>query len=666
MFAPASAARPVVITLLFATVPEGVIAADATGDASALPTVTVNAHPLGDHGNLELAHPASVVNAAALRERRRSGIGQALEAIPGVQTSDFGPGASRPIIRGLGGPRVRVLQDGLGSMDVSGLSDDHAVALDILSVEQIEVLKGPATLLYGSGASGGVVNLSTDRLPLIQPDTFHSRLDLRYDSATVERQVGVHVDSPLGPFALHVDGVTRDSNNYLSGAGRIANSAVELGNYAVGLGYIGERAEFAVGHERFDSNYQIPGDVGFIVLQQRRYTARARLHDPLPGLNDINARFGYGEYAHTEFEDIGIAGTNFDNDECELRVEAEHEAILDWRGVVGVQHIGRDFGALGEEAFVPEPVERRDTGVFWVGERDSADWHYELGLRGEVSNNSTEGGLAASDFLVWSGSAGSTWRFAPAYSVALAYTFAERAPAIEELYANGAHAATGTFEVGSTAITPEQAHNLDLTLRRLQGRFNFQTSVYANRIQDFIYLEAVDADADGTPDLVDAEGRPDPAGEFDSVRYTQADAWFVGAELEAGYRLLDDARGSLDAVLRLDAVHARRDGGERLPRISPFRIGGGLNWVRDAWTADVDVTRVADQNDTAPGETATEGYVLVELGVGWDTAIGNLDYHFHARGTNLLDATARRHTSFLKDQAPLPGRALMTGVSVSF
>ena len=654
-----------VITLLCGLVSHWASATESLGE------VIVQAHPLGDHGNLELARPTAVVDGADVRERRRGGIGQALEGVPGVQTSDFGPGANRPIIRGLGGARVRVLQDGLGSFDASSLSDDHAVAVDTLSAHQIEVLKGPATLLYGSGASGGVVNLVTDRLPLALPDTFHSRLDLRYDSATVGRQVGLHVDAPVGPFALHLEGITNDSNSYRSGAGKVPNSATEADNFAAGIGYIGTRAEAAIGYERYSTDYGIPGEAGFIILHQDRYSARVRAREPLPGVTQVNARLGFGDYGHTEYEEVGIAGTNFDNREYETRIEAELKPLIGWRSVLGVQHQGRDFLADGEEAFIPNPIERKDTGVFWVGERDHGAWHHELGLRGEVSDNRSEGPEPSRDFLVWGGSAGSTWQFDPRFGLSFAYTYAERAPAIEELYANGAHAATSTFEIGSVDLSTEQAHNLDLTLRKFTGRWQFQWSVYANRIQNFIYLDGVDSDADGETDRVnvdEATGLPtlDLAGELLSVQYRQADAWFLGTEAEAGYTLFDDARGLLDVLVRADVVNARLDGGERLPRIAPARIGGGLAWSRGAWEADLDVRRVLRQGETAPGETATDGYTLLDVGVAWDTAIGPLDYRFYVRGANLLDATARRHTSFLKDQAPLPGRALLTGLSVQF
>lgn len=665
---PTRGARFVItFALPFATV------GSPAGAIETLETVEVQSHPLGDHGALELARPTAIVDGQRLRERARPGVGQALEGVPGIHTSDFGQGASRPILRGLGGPRVRVLQDGIGSLDASSLSDDHAVALDTLAVRQAEVLMGPASLLYGSGASGGVVNLVTDRIPMTQPKDFDARLDLRHDSATVERQTGLQIDAPIGPFALHLDGVDRDTNSYQAGNGKVPNSAVQLDNHAVGVGWFGTRTELGVGHERFATLYGIPGGEQSIDMASDRYSARAVMSDPLPGLTRLTARVAHVDYAHTEQESedgaVEIAA-QFNNRETESRVEALHEAIFGWRGAVGVQHIARDFSATGAEAFVSGPIDRHDTGVFWVGEHDRGAFHHELGLRGEVVRNHPRAAQGPdTDFLVWSASAGSTWQFQPTWNVALAWTLAQRAPAIEELYANGPHGATGTFEVGQTDLSPERSNNVDLTLRRRSGRVELTASLYANRIEDFIFLANVDANGDGVTDRLDERGLPaDPEAEasFLSTRYAQQDAWFAGAEAEAGVRLIEDGRGELNASLRFDAVQARLDGGARIPRLPPIRVGGALAWTRGPWAADLDLLRVARQEVTAIGETATDGHTLLEFGLARDARLGGVDYRFHARGLNLLDETARRHTSFRKAQAPLPGRSLMAGMSVSF
>jgi iron complex outermembrane receptor protein len=648
-------------------------------------TITVEASPLGRSAD-DLVQPVDVLAGAELDRKRRATIGEVLEGEPGVASSDFGPGVGRPLIRGQGGARVSVLENGIGAMDVSTVSNDHAVGVDPGSAEQVEIIKGPATLIYGSAASAGVVNVVNRRLPTELTPGFNGDLDLSYADNAAERQARTDLNYGVGGFQLHGDFSGRKTNlfevpenAFADGSApdpdRIPNSAVKTGSGAVSVSRIGEVGSVGVAVSRFEDRYGIPlEEEAFIDLKQTRVDALGMLRAPLPALESLKLRIGANNYEHTEFEAPHEPGTRFDNDEIEARVEAVHVPFAGFRGVVGAQLIDRDFQAIGDEAFVP-PVKTQALGAFWIEEREFGVNRIELGLRVEVQQQELKESDPRPDVdhTPLSISAGWIRDLGDHYHLRLNLAHSQRAPAAEELYALGPHLATGTFERGDTGLSEETSNNVELGIDKHDGRWTWNASVYYNRINDYIYLLEADEDGDGVPDQVTADGEPfdpDAGGEEEEplrlVDYRQDDAIFTGFEAETAYRLLT---GPLHLTGRLfaDSVRGRLDGGPDLPRITPARIGFALEGRQGAFSGGLNLMRVLRQDHVAPLETETDGYSLLSADLGYTLRGGEgTATTLYVRGRNLLDEEARRHTSFLKDFAPLPGATITVGFNVRF
>jgi len=635
-----------------------------------LDAITVTARPLGSQRVEDISRPVSVLSGDELRRRQAATLGETLGREPGVSASFFGPGSSRPIIRGQGGPRVRVLRDGIGTLDVSTISVDHQTSIEPFQADQIEVLRGPATLLYGSGASGGLVNVATPRIPETVPE-FEVGLHARHESASEGEVAGIRARGGIGPVALHFDGLTRDADDYEAERGTVENSFVETDDANLGASWVGSRGFIGVSYGRYESEYGIPidpdepGERPFIDLEQDRLDIAGRLDNPVSGLRSIDFRLGYNDYEHVEFEGPGEPGTEFDNEAVETRLAFNHDALGDFVGTVGVQHLYRDFAAVGEEAFVL-PADQQSTALFAFEQRDFGDWSIEFGARAErqTIDPAASTGIGDIDHDVFSLSGGALWRFTPGYALGINVSRNERAPAIEELLADGPHLATGTFEIGDPGLDEETANNIDLSLRKTGGRLTWRGNLFVNFIEDFVFLAEQDRNGDGVADEVDDEGNP--GGELLLVEVAQDDAVFYGMELEVGYTLIEDRRGTLNLRGSGDWVRAEFDGGDNLPRISPARVGAGIEYQRGRIRADIEGFRVFEQDSTAALETSTDGHTMIDAGVSYTLAAGATESRLFVRGTNLLDEDARRHSSFIKDRAPLPGRSAIVGVDITF
>lgn len=633
--------------------------------------IVVTARPISRDAS-HIPQPVDVLTGVELQEKMASSLGETLAREPGVSASGFGQGASRPVIRGLGGGRVRMLENGIGSLDASTISADHAVGIEPLHAEQIEVLRGPATLIYGSDAFAGLVNVVNGRLPTTPDMPARFQADARYNSALEERVVALRADGSVDEvLGLHFDGLHREAEDYESGAGKVANSHLSTDDVSLGAGLNGERGHLAAAFGRFSTRYGIPPSPAeadatpFIDLDQDRVDLTGMLVEPLPGLESAAVRIGYVDYEHTEFEAPREPGTRFTNNEWESRLDLRHASLGNWQGVFGLHYRNRSFNAEGEEAFVPG-TKARSTGIFLMEESDFGDLHVEAGGRYEhVSANPTDlSGAPSAEHDLFSVSGGLVWSVTEGYDLGLSLTRAQRAPAPEELFANGPHLATGTFEIGAADLGEETSYNADLSLRHNAGPWTWNVNLYVNSISDFIHQDFSDMDGDGTADMVDEEGAI--GGDFLRVLYAQSDALFYGVEAETRVELFDDGRGHLDLTLWGDWVRAQFDGGGDLPRIPPGRIGTGLDWSRGGWHADAELTQVFRQGQTAALESETGGYTILDLGLRRDFNWSGMESGIYLRGTNLLDETARRHTSFLKDRAPLPGRSVILGISLTY
>ena len=641
-----------------------------------LDAVVVRASPFDGHSDLEMAQPASVLRGERLQRRQSTNLGDTLSGEPGVQSSSFGAGAGRPIIRGMDGPRVRVMDGGLGVSDLSTISPDHQTTAEPITARQIEVLRGPATLLYGSGASGGVVNVVTNRIPESRQEGLYGSAELRGATGTRENTGAFQLDGGKSSFAWHLDGYKRKTGDYsipgaqnpadpASARGRVPNSATDSDGFSLGGSGVGERGYLGASFQQLNSVYGIPTpDASHIDMRQHRTDIAGELSDPLPGFTRLRLKLRDSRYQHAEIESTGEVGTTFRNNGTEQRYELTHAPLAGWTGVMGLQAANSTVSALGEEAIIPK-TRNRGRGLFVVEDTSWRDFHFELGARRGSEKRNPEGGDPDRSFSLASYSAGTVWKFMPGYALSLNATSAQRAPTTEELYSNGAHIATASFEVGDATLNKERSRNIDIGLRKTAGAWRGKFSVFQNRIRNYIYAGSVDQNGDGIADRVDAAGVLAPNGAFQLINYAQAQAVFRGFEGELGYRPATQGFGARLFGDRADGKLT--GGGGNLPRISPARLGLEADYKQGSWTTYGTLLRVYRQDRVATLESETRGYTRLDAGVEYivktsDTVTTKL----FLRGNNLLDQDMRVHTSFIKDFAPLPGRSIVAGLRADF
>lgn len=620
--------------------------------------VIVTANPLRTSAE-DLTQPTEILSGSQLDAVKAATLGETIGKLPGVQSSFFGAGVGRPILRGLDGPRVAVLSGGLGTQDVSTVSQDHNVAIEPFLADQIEVLKGPATLLYGSGAIGGLVNVVDGRIaesPL--DETISGRAEARYDSVSKGKTAMARVDASGadGALVLHADGVYRDQDDYDTPLGTQRNSFIDTKTGALGASLVGDLGFLGVSASRYEDQYGNPGEPGdaeegeppvFIDMKQSRVEAKAGINQPLGIFSSLRASLAHTDYEHIEFEGDEV-GTQFLSTGTEGRLELTHKPFGSWVGVIGLQGLDREFEAIGEEAFVPNTT-TRGTGLFIT---EQGKWNrFQLDLGARIDRvESSPAGADSREFKPLSLSAGAMWRFNDAWRVTFNLDRAERAPAEEELFADGPHVATASFEIGDANLDKERATQAELGLHYHGDRFEAKASMYETRFDGFIYLAETGLVEDELP-----------------VRqWTQADARFRGFEGEFTTHLVDNDAGKLDLRLFGDHVRAELDDGGNLPRIAPSRVGLDLAWNSDSLRASLGAVRYAKQDDVALGETPTEGYTLVNAHLAYHFDHDTLGWELFLDGSNLTNEEARVHTSFLKDSVILPGRGFSVGVRTFF
>ncbi len=640
----------------------------------------------------DILQPVEVLNGAELDRRRANTLGETLDRQIGVQNSFFGTGSGRPVIRGQEGPRVQVLNDGIASQDVSTVSVDHAVTIDPFVAEQIEVIKGPAALLYGSGAVGGAVNVIDGRIPTKgSDDGFAGRAQIYGDSAadTFGAAARLDVGATDSPFLFHADVYYRDSEDYeIPGfashepdedeePGIVENSAVETEGGSIGFTVRGEDAYVGVAVSRFDTLYGVPGHAHEhhhedeedarallalahdddeeeeeegpvrIDMEQTRFDVEAGLKTDLTMFSSVRLRTGYTDYEHVELEGDEI-GSEFDNEQTDLRLEIEHAPIGAWRGVYGLNWSDRDFSAVGEEAFVP-PNQTDTFALFLIETAQFGAWSVETGVRWE-SQEIDVAGAADSDHDAFSFSLAGRYQFAEHWSTLLRFDRAQRAPSAEELYSDGPHIATATFEIGDVDLDEETSNQFEIGLHYDTDALHLELNAFHNSFDDFIFLADTGLEEDELP-----------------VRlWTQDDARFTGIEGLARYHLGETEVGHFDLTARFDHVRGRLDDGGDLPRISPTRFGLGLDWHNDAWSGGIEVLRVAEQDRVADFEEETDGYTLLSADLTYGFEWGASEFEVFVQGRNLTDEEARVHTSLVKERAPLPGRNFAFGVRSFF
>ncbi len=627
----------------------------------------------------QLVQPATVLTGPELQREIQPTLGETLDWQPGISSTSFGPGASRPIIRGLGDDRLRVLQNGTSVIDVSNVSPDHAVAVDPLSVRSVEIVRGPATLLYGPNAVGGVVNIIDNRIPEERYARPTGALDARYGTADDLKSLAGAVNFSAGPLAFHLDAFARETHDIEipgyarsrrlrendpqadEARGHLPNSFTESSGGAAGTSYIWDSGFIGFSYSGMDSLYGTVAEEDVTIdLKQRRWDVRGAFRDPASWIREINYKFGQSDYNHTEFEGDEV-GTRFAIDGFNARTELQHNKFGAFEGAFGLEVQRADFSALGDEAFLP-PVENRSASLFLFEEIDFDPYTFQFGARYDRQENETD--FAKRGFDAFSTSGGIVYTPAENYAISLSLGYSERPPTYVELFADGLHVATGTFEIGDPGLDTEDSISIDLSLRKRAGRVTGTASAFYYRFSNFISLSP-------TGGTFDDEGELFPEFAF---RGTGAD--FYGGEIETVFHLLepmenggeeDLRRQRLDLILRADYVRAEERGsGDPIPRIPPFRASLALDYHRDCFGARLEGQWAANQGRNAVFELPTDGYFLLSLGLTYQLTLGEVDTTFFAKGVNLTDEEARQSTSFLKDVAPLAGRGLVLGMRSEF
>lgn len=654
-----------------------------------MPELIITSTPFNDRSELNMTQPTSILQGDNLRRKREASLGDTLINEVGVTSSSFGPGAGRPIIRALDGPRIQVLENGIGSLDVSSLSPDHPVAIETLNASQIEILRGPATLLYGGGATGGVVNTVNRNIPNQLYKTLTGNFEVRGNTATEERAGSVNLSKSFGQMSWNINGFRRNTGDYnipgqanISGispeaengssAHSISNRTHELKNSAVmtqggsvGGSYVGERGFLGGSISLMNSKFGIPSlEAPTIDMTQARYNLAGELDNPIKGFEKLKVRTGYNDYKHDERERTGELGTRFKNRELETRVELLHSPINEIKGAVGVHFQDRTFSALGEESIVPV-THARSIGTFLLEERSWNRLRVEMGGRYEHAIRNPQHNInPARSFDLFSGSIGGFWNLIQDYNVGLTTTHGQRAPAIEELYVNGAHHATATFQTGDSTLRKEASNNIDLSINKATGRVRWKINGFYNHFNDYIFLRNADRDRNGIADRVNEEGIIDSEGEFLVQDMTQKNATFYGAEAEANITLKPE---TLELRLFTDYVRGKLNSGGNIPRVTPQRFGMELNYGKGPWSGNLTTIYVLRQNKRAELETSTGDYILLNLEASYRIKQTKADgIRLFIQGRNLLNEEIRYHTSFLKNFVLQPGVALVAGIRGDF
>jgi iron complex outermembrane receptor protein len=657
--------------------------------AQQLDEIVVSA-PL-DRATDAFARPVTVLKGEELREQVAPTIGATLQQTPGVTSQSFGPGVGMPVIRGQTGPRVRVMQNGIGNGDVSNFSPDHANSVEPVQAERIEVLRGPSTLLYGSGAIGGVVNVIDNRITERRVEKpLGGAFEQRYDSATDLTSSAFKLDGGQGNLALHIDGFFRESGNMQIGGwaideaaaratdpalaetpviqntkGYVPNTNARAKGGTVGLSWVGDEGFAGASINRLENNYGVPPDGSGgerirVDLQQTKYDFRAGLNNPFEFAESLKLKFGYTDYKHSEIEG-GAVGTTWLNESYETRLEMAHKPLGPMRGVVGFQSVNSDFGAFGEEAVVPQSA--IDTyGLFAVESLDIGPVIYELGARVEHQSISPQG-RSGRNFLPVSGSASALWKIDDTNQLSLAFTQSQRAPSVQELYTNGVHDATRSFEIGDATLGKEVSYNLDLGYRFKQDWLRAEFNLFHNWVSNYIYERNTGQLYEGEEEHEHHHGEGMPI-----LQASQADAIFKGFEAKLLFPLMENNYGILDLTLFGDYTRGEFVKGGDVPRMPPLRYGLQLDYAFDShWSSNLRLTHGERQDNPGANESETPAYVLLNLGVQYQAkAWQQADVLVFAKANNLLDENIRNSTSYLRNFAPEPGRGAEVGLRVSY
>ena len=662
--------------------------------AEALPQLDVSG--VNEQG---LLSPNKILAGDELQNKLAGTLGATLANELGVSATGYGAGASRPVMRGLEGARVQILQNGLSVGDVSSISADHAVANPIQNAHQIEILRGASALVYGSGSSGGLVNVVNDRIVTSMPDMVSGAINTSYETVNQGKTANIEVDAPAGPLALHFDSAVSNSNNYqipgyaeqggpnanwsinpnqpvnVPYSGKLPFSYSNQNSLGLGATYIRTDGYTGVSLERMNHNYGIPTyDGGFIQQSQNRYDFSHQTNDPFDGFSSIKVSAANTNYQHTEFTNAGVAATQWNNTATEARVEMMHKEFLGSKGVIGAQVNGATLNAIdlssNNYAIVPQ-TKSNSSALFWVEEGRYGPVKTSLGARysyaGQNPNLATQfpspssQGVPSSygpptlqnrQFNLMSYSAGGMLDVARGYGLGLSYTVSQRAPTPQELYSYGPHDSTATFDIGNANLATETSHNVEISFQKTLGLFRSKASLYRNQFSNYIYGFYT--------------GAYSTVNNFSVVQASQASANIKGAEGELTYNWNQNGVGGR---VFGDISQGSFNAGGNLPLQPAPRLGSELAYQRDGWLTSATYIYSYQQNRLATWEVGpTPSYNLVNANLSYTERVGKINWTGYVMLKNLLNEEIRYATSpmAVRLYAPQPGRSLMVGVRAAF
>lgn len=622
---------------------------------------------------IESLQGAEVLRREDIVAKLDGNLGETLDATPGIATTFFGAGASRPIIRGLGEDRVRVLQNGIGAIDASTVSPDHAVTSDGLDAERIEVLRGSAALAYGGNAIGGVVNVIDQSIPTRAIDGLRFSGLGAYSSVDDGVQGVADLGLGFGDVVLRFKASGSESDPYETPLGVAPNQYASSRAHGAGAALTGGWGFAGLALKQTENGYGLlphhdgePG--GRIEMEQTRIESRGDFRVDVGPFDRFDYGVQHADYQHVEFEGDGEPGTRFTSEGWEARFEAHHRGDR-VRGALGVQASDVDLAAVGEEAFIGA-TNTRDLGVFAVERLEFGRWGVEGGLRYEERRHDNVD-AGARNFSTWSASGGVFFRPTPHWFVGGTIARTERAPTGVELFSDGLHLATESYEIGNPTLDPEMALSLEVSLRHDRGPLRFEANLYRIAFDDYVALvdtgaifwvdEASDSSGFNPPDAA-----PIGAELFSVFSFVQQDAVFTGGEVSAKARLFDAGGFALSADAAYDWVRASFDDGGHPPRIPPYSLTLGLEAENPYWRARIEAAHSGEQDRLAAFETPTEGHTFINASLAFRPGGEEGPWTIRLDGRNLGDELGRVHSSFLKDALPLPGRNLRLTLLTQF
>ncbi len=638
-----------------------------------IPATAVTGNPLGVSSD-QMVIPISILNGRELSLKRENTLAETLNSIPGVSNSSFGPSAGRPMIRGMDSDRIKILQNGVNNLDASNLSFDHGVSIDPLIIEQIDVIRGPATLLYGGGAVGGVVNAIDHRIPKEKFEGITGRGEVRYGGANLEQSNAAVIDVGTGNFVMHLDAYNRDAKNlripgnavsdkkkatnYTTdhGINKLINSHSETQGGAIGASIIFERGYAGVSYAKHLMKYGSPLESAVSIdMDNNRFDFASEIRDLGTFFDRAKFRAAYTDYIHKEIED-GSINTTFKNQGVDGTFELGHQAILNMKGVVGLQFENGKSQALGAEAFVPSSNTNSQSAYLYE-ELPINQHKVTFGLRHGQHDIDSKGGVsftaANKSFKTNNAAMGGLYTLNSEWSLTGNFSHNERAPSYFELYANGVHTATGAYEQGQANLKIEKSNGLDGQIRWKSGQDSLTLGAYYTKFSNYIGLRSTNV----------------VNGDFNISQFSGIKAEFKGVELEGKSMLTDH----LQLNVRGDYVDAKdKTNGGYVARISPLKLGIGFKYEFDRFGARMDVLHAFKQDNVATNfnyltgkELVTDAYTNVSMMATYKLPT---QYNLEAftRANNLLDEEIREHASFLKDIAPMGGRSIMFGLRGDF